>query len=162
MGCNRQEVGIEYTMPVPVGDGSKKKTEVLRIRGIGSPARPPLRTFVWAWFKLPQPVSRRKRSESNRKKRRNPVALALDWQQHLDSGEVSSRAELARQLGVTRAHVTHVLGLLHLSPDARSLILTLGDPIKGKGFGIHTLRSLLHRSVDDQISWIKETQNRRT
>ena len=88
----------------------------------------------------------------NPEKRRNPVALALDWQQCLDCGEFSSRAELARQLGVTRAHVTQVLSLLHLAPDARSLILTLGDPIKGKGFGIHTLRSLLHLPGDEQIS----------
>lgn len=122
---------------------------------------PPGRTFAWAWFKLPQRVSRRKPPESRRPKRRNPVAQALEWQQRLESGEVSSRAELARQLGVTRAYVTRLLGLLHLAPDARSLILTLGDPIKGKGFGIHTLRSLLHLSVDDQISWIKDTQNRR-
>lgn len=89
-------------------------------------------------------------------KRRNPVALALDWQQRLDTGEVSSRAELARQLGVSSAYVSRVLGLLHLTPDARSLILTIGDPIKGNGFGIHTLRSLLHLSGDDQISWIKK------
>ena len=33
---NRQEVGIEYTMPIPVGGGSTKTTEVLRIRGTGS------------------------------------------------------------------------------------------------------------------------------
>ena len=156
MGCGRQQVGIEYTMPVPAGDGLTKKTEVLRTRGVGSPAWPPRRTFVWAWFDLPQPVSRRRRSESNRKKRRNPVAQALDWQQRLDSGEVSSRAELARQMGVTRAHVTHVLSLLHLAPDARSLILGLGDPIQGKGFGIHTLRILLRLPADEQISWIKE------
>ena len=129
---------------------------------LGSPVWPPGRTFAWVWFKLPQPVSRRRRSESNRKKRRNPVALALDWQQRLDSGEVSSRAELARQLGVTRAHVTHVLSLLHLAPDARSLILGLGDPIQGKGFGIHTLRIRLRLPADEQISWIKETQNRGT
>ena len=74
----------------------------------------------------------------------------------------NSRAELARQLGVSSAYVSRVLGLLHLTPDARSLILTLGDIIEGNGFGIHTLRSLLHLSGDDQISWIKETQSRRT
>ena len=58
--------------------------------------------------------------------------------------------------------MTNVLSLVHLAPQVRALILSLGDPIKGKGFGIHTLRSLLHRSMDEQINWIKETQNRRT
>ena len=32
----RQEVGIEYTMPIPVGDGSTKTTEVLSVRRVGS------------------------------------------------------------------------------------------------------------------------------
>ena len=156
MGCGRQQVGIEYTAPISVGSGSTKTTEVLPVRGVGSPVWPPGRTFAWVCFKLPQPVSRRKPPESRRPKRRNPVALALDWQQRLDTGEFRSRAELARQLGVTRAHVTHVLGLLHLAPDARSLILTLGDPIKGKGFGIHTLRCLLHLPAAQQITCIEE------
>ena len=55
----RQEVGIEYTAPIPVGSGSTKTTEVLRVRGVGSPVWPPGRTFAWVWFKLPQTVSRR-------------------------------------------------------------------------------------------------------
>ena len=122
----------------------------------GSPTWPPGRTFAWRWFKLPQPVSRRKPPASRRPKRRNPVAQALEWQQRLESGEVRSRAELARQLGVSGAYVTRVLGLLHLAPDTKSLILTLGDPIKGNGFGIHTLRSLLHLPVDQQITCIEE------
>ena len=33
---NRQQVGIEYTAPIPTGDGSTKTTEVLRVRGVGS------------------------------------------------------------------------------------------------------------------------------
>ena len=37
---------------------------------------------------------------------RNPLVLAQEWQQRLDGGEVTSRAELARQLGVSRARVT--------------------------------------------------------
>ena len=155
---NRQQVGIEYTMPILAADGSTKTTEVLSVRGVGSPSRPTPRTFVWAWFELPQPASRRNRSESIRQERRNPVALALDWQQHLDSGEFTSRAELARSLGVTGAHVTQVLSLLHLAPEVRSLILSFGDLIRGKGLGIHTLRSLLHLPVDKQINWIKESR----
>ena len=122
----------------------------------GSPSIPQLRTYVWAWFELPQPVSKRKRSKSTRHERRNPVGLALDWQQRLDSGEFVSKAELARQISVTRDHVTQVLSLLRLAPEMRSSILSLGDPIKGNGFGIHTLRSLLRLPADEQISWIKE------
>lgn len=76
--------------------------------------------------------------------------------QGLNSSRFTSRAELARQLGITRAHVTQVLSLLHLAPDVKSLILSRGDPIGEKGLGIRTLRSLLHLPVDKQINWIKE------
>ncbi len=38
----------------------------------------------------------------------NPMALAQEWQQLLESRAAASRAELARQLGVSRAHVTQV------------------------------------------------------
>ena len=48
-----------------------------------------------------------------------PVALAQEWQQSLQSGGVASKAELARQLGVTRDHVTQALGLLLLASEAR-------------------------------------------
>ncbi len=137
-------------MPIPVSDGATKTAEVLSVRGVGSPVWPPGRTFAWLWFDLPQPVSRRKPPASRRPKRRNPVALALDWQQRPDTGEVRSRAELARQLGVSSAYVSRVLGLLHLAPDARSLTQTIGDPIKGNGLGIHTLRSLLHLPAQDR------------
>ena len=43
------------------------------------------------------------------------------------------------------------LSLLHLAPEVRSLILSLGDPIRRKALGIHTLRYLLHLPVDKQI-----------
>ena len=33
---NKQQIGIEYTAPVPAGNGSSKTTEVLSVRGVGS------------------------------------------------------------------------------------------------------------------------------
>jgi len=73
--------------------------------------------------------------------RRNPVALAQEWQRLLDTGQVSSRAALARELGVSRAHVTQVLDVLHLPLEELESILALGDPLAGKRAGIHTLRN---------------------
>ena len=117
--------------------------ETLNVGRIGSPIRPALRTFVWVTFELPKPVYHRSPSNSARKRRRNPIVLAQDWQQLLTSGKFASKAELARQLGVSRAHVTQVLGLLQLAPDLQDVVAALGDPINGKGCGVHTLRSLL-------------------
>ena len=47
------------------------------------------------------------------------MRLALHYQSLLDSGEVRTRAELARYLGVSRAKVTQVLNRLKNSPDRR-------------------------------------------
>jgi len=61
--------------------------------------------------------------------------LAQEWQRQIDSGEVPSRAALARELGVTRAHVTQMLRLLKLAPNVQQAVLALGDPIEGKQVG---------------------------
>lgn len=45
------------------------------------------------------------------------MRLALHYQSLLDSGQVSSRAELARFLGVSRARVTQVLKRLNQQSD---------------------------------------------
>ena len=81
---------------------------------------------------------------------RNPVALAQEWQRRISSSEVQSRAHLARQLGVSRAHVTQVLRLLRMAPGAKETVLALGDPIEGRVVGVHTLRSISKLSVEEQ------------
>lgn len=59
---------------------------------------------------------------------RNPIVLAQEWQRMLGEGQCLSRAELARKLGVSRARVTQVLGLLGLAPKVLEAIVGLGDP----------------------------------
>ena len=80
----------------------------------------------------------------------NPIVLAEAWQRRLESGAAKSRADLAHQLGVSRAHVTQVLRLLLLAPQAKEAVLALGDPIKGRVVGAHTLRSLAKLPDDQQ------------
>lgn len=46
------------------------------------------------------------------------MRLARYYQSLLDSGEVSSRADLARFFGVSRARVTQVLKRLERLPDS--------------------------------------------
>jgi len=81
---------------------------------------------------------------------RNPVALAQEWQQRINSGEVESRAALARQLGVSRAHVTQVLRLLQLAPQVRDAVRALGDTTEGRIVGAHTLRALARLPDEEQ------------
>ena len=50
-----------------------------------------------------------RRESESAKPKRDRMRLAYKYQELLDSGEVKTRAELARYLGVSRARVTQVL-----------------------------------------------------
>ena len=154
---DKEQVGIEYTLPIPAGDGLTATKELLNVRGDGSPIHPSLRKWVWAWFKYP-PSELHSRLPSTKLLRRNPLALAIEWQERLDKGEAVSRADLAYKMKVTRAHVTQALSLLDLASDTKELILTLGEPLHGKGLGIHSLRSLLGLSAEKQIARVRSSE----
>jgi hypothetical protein len=81
---------------------------------------------------------------------RNPVIVAQDWQQWLDDETGRSRADLARQLGVSRARVTQVLGLLELAPDVVQAIAALGDPLSQPNVSERLLRPLRKLSPAEQ------------
>lgn len=81
------------------------------------------------------------------KQHRNPIVLAQEWQRALDDGECPSRAALARQLGVTRARVTQVLGLLDLAPEVVHAIAALGDPLSRSALSRPSVHSLLKQPV---------------
>jgi len=68
----------------------------------------------------------------------------------LDRGDVSSRAELARRLGLSRARVTQVLGLLGLSRKVLRTIEALGDPLERPVVTERQLRTVLHSKTRDQ------------
>ena len=51
------------------------------------------------------------------------LAMAHKLQRLIDEGKVKDRAELARQLGVSRARITQVLDLTLLAPDIQEEIL---------------------------------------
>ena len=68
----------------------------------------------------------------------------------LDRGKVGSRAELARQLAVSRAQVTQVLRLLQMAPSVFDKVMELEDPLDGVVLGAHTLRSLPGLSEAEQ------------
>ena len=80
----------------------------------------------------------------------NPLALAAEWESLINPGQIASRAPLARQLGVSRAHVSQAVRLLRLAPGVREAILALSDPIEGRAVGGHTLRSLTRLSAEEQ------------
>ena len=73
---------------------------------------PEIELFKW------NSISEQLRAESeSATPKRDRMRLARNYQSLLDSGEVSTRAELARHLGVSRARVTQVLKRLRSPPD---------------------------------------------
>ena len=68
----------------------------------------------------------------------------------LAEGGCASRADLARKLGVSRARVTQVLGLLDLTPEVLDTIVALGDPLPNPIVTERGLRSILKRSAKEQ------------
>ena len=81
------------------------------------------RTFSCS-FELP----RRQAEPDQPKLYPNPMVLAQAWHDRVQTGKAKSRADLARQLGVSRAHVTQVLRLLRMAPSVQHAVLALEIP----------------------------------
>ena len=45
------------------------------------------------------------------------LATAKAWQAMIDTGEVKNAAQIAKDMGVTRARISQVMGLLKLAPE---------------------------------------------
>ena len=60
---------------------------------------------------------------------RNPIFLAQEWQKGLSEGKYSSRADLSRRMGVSRARVTQILNLLKLPEEIVEKVCAMGDPL---------------------------------
>jgi hypothetical protein len=81
---------------------------------------------------------------------RNPIVVAREWQRMLRVREYASRADLARRLGLTRARVTQVRGLLELTPEVVGALAALGDPLPKPIVTERGLRSLRGRPAKEQ------------
>ena len=52
---------------------------------------------------------------------------AIEWNALLESGQITTQADIARQEGITRARVTQVMGMLRLAPEVQKQIKSLPD-----------------------------------
>jgi hypothetical protein len=86
---------------------------------------------------------------------RNPITLAQEWQQALNSGQYSTQADFARKQGISRARVTQVFRLLNLAPEALNAIVALGDPLPSRILTERRLRSVINLSAEEQVHRIK-------
>jgi hypothetical protein len=117
---------------------------------VSSPSWTIDRTFRLV-FDLPETRKESKRKSSKPKKLyRNPIFLAREWQEKLENGECSSRADLARKLGVSRARVTQILRLLRINTEVLKTISELGDPLPSPIITERKLRPIVDLPIAEQ------------
>jgi L-lysine 2,3-aminomutase len=121
---------------------------------LGSPNRSIHRTFR-AIFELPVTQIKHNLIKIDKRKYRNPIYLAKEWQEALNCSRYISPAALARHLNVSRARVTQIINLLRLSPEVIEIIYSLGDPINGPIIAERRLRPLFGLVAEKQMAEVK-------
>ena len=101
------------------------------------------RTFIIVFY-FPQEL---KKANKIKHTYRNPIYLAKEYKEMIDSGEVKNQAELARIKGISRARVTQILNLLKLKPQIIQELKKLGDPLQERIISERMLRSYINKSL---------------
>ncbi len=83
---------------------------------------------------------------------------AIGWQALLESGQIASQADIARQEGITRARVTQVMGMLRLSPEIQEQILYMPDATRRPLVTERILRPIV--TIADHHDQLREFQRR--
>jgi len=79
------------------------------------------------------------------------LVLAYQIEQAIDDGRAKDYADVACQLGVTRARITQVMNLLSLSPDIQATILTEPHRVR------HVTERRL-RALTEALEWHKQNK----
>ncbi|MCK4376793.1 MAG: hypothetical protein KAV97_01070 [Actinomycetia bacterium] len=111
-------------------------------KSLGSPDCNIDRTFI-STFHFPHKV---KKANQIERIYRNPIYLAREYKQMIDYGQVKNQSGLARKLGISRARVAQILGLLKLNPLIIQELEKLGDPLQSKIITERILRPYVNKS----------------
>ncbi len=79
------------------------------------------------------------------------LALAHQIRKAIDSGEVADQGAVARQMGLTRARLTQLLGLTLLAPEIQERVLGLESVD-----GVEPLSERALREAAWELSWAKQ------
>ena len=85
------------------------------------------------------------------------LALAHRLQAAIDRGDFRDRADLARQLGFTRARISQLLDLLMLAPDLQERILDLEAVDGVEPLSERSLRAVVKIEgwVEQRRAWLR-------
>jgi len=87
-----------------------------------------------------------KKSSIPKKTYRNPIYLAKEYKEMIDSGEAKNQAELAKLKGISRARVTQILNLLKFDKNIINKLEQIGDPMNRKVISERELRKIIHQN----------------
>jgi len=77
---------------------------------------------------------------------RNPIYLAREYKEMINSGEAKNQAELAKIKDISRARVTKILNLLKLDKSMIDKLEQLGDPMDRKIISERELRNFINKN----------------
>jgi len=106
---------------------------------LGSPDCNIDRTFM-STFYFPQKILK---TNQIKPLYRNPIYLAKEFKEMIDSGKVKNQSDLARKLGISRARVTQILNLLKLEKNITDNLERIGDPMERKVISERELRKII-------------------
>jgi hypothetical protein len=82
------------------------------------------------------------------------LALAIQFQEMLRTGEVRDCADLARLAGVTRERISQIMKLAWLAPDIQMEVLYF-PPVSGVHFPV---RERALRGISSRLSWDEQRE----
>jgi len=108
-------------------------------------------------FRLEVLPNGRKPGENRpRRTYRNPVFLAREWAEAIQTGNLRSQRAFAQAIGLSHARVSQVLALLRLCPDAREALDALGDPLYFRKVTERKLRPIINLPEEKQKIRLRE------
>lgn len=82
--------------------------------------------------------------------RDHPIVRARKWHQMLQTGEVTSRSELAKRMKLTPGAITRILKLIELEPSIQAYLAELKSATAILHFGYHPLGALVRLRPEEQ------------
>ena len=123
----------------------KNKSPSAKAKGLELASSPDCsidRTFIYQFcFKTAV-----KKSYDTKKTYRNPIYLAKEYRQMINSGELKNQAELAKIKGILRARATQILNLLKLDKNMIDSLEQIGDPMDSKIISEREFRKIIHQN----------------
>ena len=115
------------------------------------------RTLIWDVFDYIFEADRRRMGRIKLiRTYRNPIFLAREWAEAMESGNFRSQRAFAKAIGLSHARVSQVLGILRLCSGAQQDMEILGDPLYSRKVTERKLRLIVNLPEEQQKLRLEE------